>query len=206
MIRAMTTESARSARLTAVMREGERVKPLELFFDLVFVLVITQCTALMVAGLSWEAVGQGVLVLALLWWAWTGYAWLTSVVDPEEGSVRLALFGAMAALLLAALSLPEAFGENALEFALAYCAVRAGHIALFVLASQEDPGLRHAVSGLAGGTAVGCRPVDRRLVLRSRVAGGDLVARARDRPGRALPRLGRGLAAGSRATSPSATG
>jgi low temperature requirement protein LtrA len=156
MMPAVTTESARSARLTAVMREGERVKPLELFFDLVFVLAITQCTALMVEHPTWEGLAQGVLILGLLWWAWVGYAWLTSVVDPEEGAVRLALFAAMGAVLLAALSLPSAFGDGGLEFALAYCAVRAGHIALFLLASRDDPGLRHAVSGFAGGTAAGC--------------------------------------------------
>ena len=41
-------------------------------------------------------IGKGVLVLALLWWAWSAYAWLTSVVDPEEGGVRLVLVAAMA--------------------------------------------------------------------------------------------------------------
>jgi len=138
------------------MREGERVKPLELFFDLIFVLAITQCTALMVHEESWAGLGEGVLILALLWWAWVGYSWLTSVVDPEEGPVRIAIFGAMGALLLVALSLPDAFGDGALEFALAYCAVRAGHIALFLLASREDSALRHSVSGFAAGTAVGC--------------------------------------------------
>jgi low temperature requirement protein LtrA len=137
------------------MREVERVKPLELFFDLVFVLAITQCTTLMVDHPTWEGIAQGMLVLALLWWAWTAYAWLTSVVDPEEGSVRLALFAAMAALLIAALTVPHAFTDRALEFALAYGAVRAGHIALFVLASREDRQLRQSVSGLAAGTAAG---------------------------------------------------
>jgi low temperature requirement protein LtrA len=137
------------------MREVERVKPLELFFDLVFVLAITQCTTLMVDHPTWEGIAQGMLVLALLWWAWTAYAWLTSVVDPEEGSVRLALFAAMAALLIAALTVPNAFTDRALEFALAYGAVRVGHIALFVLASREDRQLRQSVSGLAVGTAAG---------------------------------------------------
>jgi low temperature requirement protein LtrA len=151
----MTVERARPSRMTAVMREGERVKPLELFFDLVFVLAITQCTTLMVEHISWEGLARGALVLALVWWAWTGYAWLTSVVNPEEGSVRIALFAAMAALLLVALTLPAAFGDDALEFALAYSAVRAGHIALFMVASRDDPGLRHSVSGLAAGTAAG---------------------------------------------------
>jgi low temperature requirement protein LtrA len=152
----MTTERARPSRLTAVMREGARVKPLELFFDLVFVLAITQCTTLMVEQASWEGLGEGALILALVWWAWVGYAWLTSVVDPEEGAVRLAIFAAMAALLLVSLSLPDAFGDGALEFALAYSAVRVGHVALFWLASRDDRALRSSVSGFAIGTIVGC--------------------------------------------------
>jgi low temperature requirement protein LtrA len=144
-----------SPRLSAVMRQGERVMPLELFFDLVFVLAITQCTTLMVAHPTWAGLGEGMLVLGLLWWAWTGYAWLTSVVDPEEGAVRMAIFAAMAALLVVALSVPEAFDQHALAFALSYGVVRAAHIALFVLASRDDPGLRHSVWGLAASTALG---------------------------------------------------
>ena len=129
--------------------------PLELFFDLVFVLAITQCTALMADEPTWAGLAKGMLVLGVLWWSWVGYSWLTSVVDPEEGSVRIALFGAMAGLLVAALCVPDAFGDSGLAFALAYGAVRAGHIALFVVASREDPGLRHAVWGLAASTALG---------------------------------------------------
>jgi len=141
-------------RLSATLREGERVTPLELFFDLVFVLAITQCTALMSHNPTWEGLAQGLLVLGVLWWSWVGYAWLTSVVDPEEGAVRLVIFGAMAALLLVSLCVPEAFGNLALAFALIYGVVRTAHIALFMLASPEDDGLRHSVLGLAGSTAV----------------------------------------------------
>ena len=70
------------------MRSGEQVSPLELFFDLVFVLALTQCTPLMSDDPTWEGSARGLLVLGVLWWAWVGYAWLTSVVDPEEGAVR----------------------------------------------------------------------------------------------------------------------
>ncbi|MFI4977448.1 MAG: low temperature requirement protein A [Solirubrobacterales bacterium] len=80
---------------------------------------------------------------------------LTSVVDPEEGAVRLAMFAAMAAFLVAALCVPGTFGSEALLFACAYAAVRAAHIVLFMLASREDPALRHSVLGLAGSTAIG---------------------------------------------------
>ena len=95
------------------------------------------------------------LVLGVLWWSWAGYSWLTSVVDPEEGAVRFAMFAAMAAFLIVSIAVPEAFGDLALEFALAYGAVRAAHIALFVLASRDDPDLRRSVAALAVSTALG---------------------------------------------------
>src|SRR3954465_7091228 len=150
-----TGTTGRSRRLEARLREEERVTPLELFFDLVFVLAITQCTALMAGEPTWRGVAKGVLVLGVLWWSWVGYAWLTSVIDPEEGSVRLAMFAAMAALLVAALCVPHVFDDTALLFACAYLVVRAGHICLFVIASRDDPGLRHSVTGLAISTAIG---------------------------------------------------
>src|SRR5918998_276690 len=141
--------------MTVVLRHGDTVSPLELFFDLVFVLAITQCTALMAADPTWRGIARGLVVLGLLWWSWVGYAWLTSVVDPDEGSVRLVLFAAMAALLVTSLCVPDAFGDLGLTFAISYGAVRVAHIALFVLASRDDPGLRHAVVGLGVSTAIG---------------------------------------------------
>ncbi|MFL5900167.1 MAG: low temperature requirement protein A [Solirubrobacterales bacterium] len=147
-------DEIRSSRLSAMLREGERVTPLELFFDLVFVLAITQCTALMSHHPTWSGMAQGLLVLGMLWWAWTGYSWLTSVIDPEEGAVRLVMFGAMAALLLVSLCVPEAFGSLALAFALIYGVVRTAHIALFMLASPEDDALRHSVLGLAASSTL----------------------------------------------------
>jgi low temperature requirement protein LtrA len=149
------TSSARIPHMTPVMRSEERVKPLELFFDLVFVLALTQCTALMADDPTWEGLVRGLLVLGVLWWSWVGYSWLTSVVDPEEGMVRFAIFAAMAGLLVAALCVPEAFDDNALLFACAYGLVRAAHITLFVVASRGDPGFRRSVTGLGIGTAIG---------------------------------------------------
>jgi low temperature requirement protein LtrA len=149
------TAPSHAPRLSAVMRSEDRVTPLELFFDLVFVLAITQCTALMASNPTWAGLGKGLLVLALLWWAWVGYAWLTSVVDPEEGVVRFAIFAAMAALLVVALCVPQAFGGEALLFAGAYGAVRSAQIGLFTVASRDEPELRRSVIGLAVGTALG---------------------------------------------------
>jgi hypothetical protein len=71
----MTTESA------------VRVSTLELFFDLVFVFSMTQVTALLTHDPSWHGVIRGALALAAVWWAWTGYAWLTSTLNVDEGGV-----------------------------------------------------------------------------------------------------------------------
>ncbi|HYQ78201.1 MAG TPA: low temperature requirement protein A [Solirubrobacterales bacterium] len=140
--------------MSATRREGERVTPLELFFDLVFVLAITQCTALMSHDQTWSGLAQGLLILGVLWWAWVGYAWLTSVIDPEAGIVRLVIFAAMAAMLIVSLCVQEAFGNLALTFALAIGFYRTAHIALFWLAGADDKDLQRSVIGLAVSTAV----------------------------------------------------
>src|SRR6266545_4363561 len=105
----------------------QRVTPLELFFDLVFVYAITQVTQLMSHDPTWRGVARGVLVLAALWWAWTGYAWLTNTLEPEEGQVRAGMFGAMAALLVVALAVPEAFESDAVLFGVDYLGALIGH-------------------------------------------------------------------------------
>jgi len=145
----------RARRLHAAQRHDNRVTPLELFFDLVFVLALTQCTALMAANPTWEGLAQGMLVLGVLWWSWVGYAWLTSVIDPEQIAVRLAIFAAMAAFLVAALCVPEAFGDRGLLFAGAYAIVRYSQLALFHIASEDDAALRRSLRGLGAGTTVG---------------------------------------------------
>src|SRR5689334_8723918 len=159
-------------RMTAVLRgDAERVMPLELFFDLVFVLAVTQCTALMSHHVGWASLGQGLLVLGVLWWSWVGYAWLTSVVDPEEGTVLVAMVAAMAALIVAALCVPHAFSSTGGLFAGAYAVVRGAHIVLFMVASRENPALRRSVVGLAGSTAIGVS-----LLVAASFAGGSLQA------------------------------
>jgi low temperature requirement protein LtrA len=128
--------------------EAKRVSPLELFFDLVFVFAITQVTALMAADPTWGGLGRGLLVLAAVWWGWAAYAWLTNEVDPDLPGVRIATFAAMIAMLIASLALPEAFGDHALMFALAYLAIRVLHIALFA-AGTEHATVREATRALA---------------------------------------------------------
>jgi low temperature requirement protein LtrA len=152
----MEASTERHHRISGIRREGERVTPLELFFDLVFVLAITQCTGLMSHDQTWSGLVQGLLILAVLWWAWVGYAWLTSVIDPEALAIRGVIFVAMAALLIVSICVQEAFDNLALTFALGIGVFRAAHIALFLLAGAEaeDEDLRHSVIGLGISTAI----------------------------------------------------
>ena len=133
----------------------ERVTPLELFFDLIFVFAITQVTGFVVADPTWAGLVKGLLVLGVLWWAWAAYAWLTNTINPEEGAVRIAMFAAMAAMLVASLAVPDVFGDDAFLFACAYAFVRISHLALYAIAGRGDRDLLAAIGRLAVGTAIG---------------------------------------------------
>jgi low temperature requirement protein LtrA len=67
-------------------QDEHRVTARELFFDLVFVFGFTQVATLLADDPSFAGLGRGVLVLAVLWWAWSAYAWLTNIVDPRTAS------------------------------------------------------------------------------------------------------------------------
>jgi low temperature requirement protein LtrA len=133
----------------------QRVTPLELFFDLVFVYAITQVTVLMSQELTWSGIGHGLLVLAAMWWAWTGYAWLTNTLEPEDSMARAGMFGGMAAMLVAALAVPNAFGVEAALFGAAYLLVRALNLLLFAVAGKRDQEFRRAVVRFAPTASVG---------------------------------------------------
>jgi low temperature requirement protein LtrA len=153
----------RHPRLLPVAEEA-RVAPIELFFDLVFVFSLTQVTALMAGDPTGRGMVRGLLVLALLWWSWVGYAWLANVVQAEEGLGRAAMMTAMAAMFVLAVAVPEAFDDRPggldgpVVVALAYLAVRILHLVMFVLLSGDDPGLRRQVwrfsPSVFGSTAV----------------------------------------------------
>ncbi len=115
-----------------------RVTALELFFDLVVVFAITQVTSFISLTPTWGGLARGLLLLGALWWAWAGYAWLTNIIDPEEGGIRVAVFGAAAAMLIVGLATPDAFGADGVVFGIAYFAVRAILLVLYAVAARGD--------------------------------------------------------------------
>ena len=108
---------------------------LELFFDLVFVFVITQVTALINPASGWAGYGRAALVLSLTWYIYNGFAWLTNNVAPTTLSTRLPMFAAMGCFLAMAVVVPEAFGNGAWVFALAYLTVVVIHAVQFARSS-----------------------------------------------------------------------
>src|ERR687897_273717 len=134
----------------------ERVTPLELFFDLVFVFALTQVTAFLSDHLTWLGMLQGAALLVVLWAAWGGYSWLTNAVPAEDViPARLLIFLAMAAMFVASLAVPDAFGRYGVLFGSAYVVVWLLQVLLYVLATGREPVQRRAMLRLAPGAVGG---------------------------------------------------
>jgi low temperature requirement protein LtrA len=137
----------------------QRVTPLELFFDLVFVFAFTQVTTVLSNNPTWSGLAHGLLILGVLWWAWASYAWLTNTVDPGLGAVSAAILVAMAAMFVAALAVPDAFGGHGVLFGVAFLIVTVMDLTLYALSTRHEPDLlaailRIAPSALAGAALI----------------------------------------------------
>jgi low temperature requirement protein LtrA len=128
----------------AVERE-QRVLPLELFFDLVFVFAITQVTASLYTDPSWTRLLEGCAILAVLWFAWSEYLWLGNTAASDEGPIRVVLLAAMGALLVVSVAVPHCFGRDALIFGVGYLVVTALHIVAYAVFARGEPALLTAV-------------------------------------------------------------
>ena len=138
----------------AVERE-HRITPLELYFDLVFVFAFTQTTAVISEDTSWAALGRGLLILAAVWWAWASYAWLTNTVDAGRDEVLAAVLVAMAAMFVAALAVPDAFGSHGVVFGVAFLIVAVMHLALYALSARSEPELFVAILRIVPSSLLG---------------------------------------------------
>ncbi|CAN5382177.1 low temperature requirement protein A [soil metagenome] len=121
-------------------RDGHhaRVGFVELFFDLVFVFAITQISHTLLANLTWLGALQAAMMTAAVWWAWIYTSWVTNWLDPERVPVRLCLVALMASGLLLSTSLPQAFVQKGLWFAIAYVLSQAGRSAFMLWAARDD--------------------------------------------------------------------
>src|SRR4029450_9577149 len=129
--------------------EERKTSYLELFFDLVFVFAFTQVTSLILEDTSPQGFARAALVLAMVWWAWSAYAWMTHAIDVETVVTRLIIFAAMAAAFFMALAVPDAYQDEAAWFAVAYFVVRILQSTLFAWGVRDDPGNLRATFRLA---------------------------------------------------------
>jgi low temperature requirement protein LtrA len=122
-----------SADATEHRGDGDelRVSTLELFFDLVFVFTLTQLSSLLQHDISPAGVVHVVLIFVVLFWMYGGYVWLTNHVPPVTTSRRVLLISGMAGFLVCALSIPRAFGADAITFGLGYMVVVVVHAGLY---------------------------------------------------------------------------
>jgi low temperature requirement protein LtrA len=117
--------------------EAPRVSTLELFFDLVFVFTITQLTTLLLGDLTVHGLACALLVIGLIWWMYSGYAWLTNAVPPDRPSRRLPLLAGMAGFLVMSLAIPRVFVGGGTAFAVGYAVVVVVHLAMYTRAGSR---------------------------------------------------------------------
>jgi low temperature requirement protein LtrA len=130
--------------------DGEqRVTNVELFFDLVYVFAITQLTRFLVDNLNWQGALHALLLLFAVWWAWIYTAWVTNWLHPDARTVRVALLGVMLASLVVSATLPDAFGERGLVFAVTYVIMQLGRTLFVIVAVRREPALRRNFQRIA---------------------------------------------------------
>ena len=131
----------------------KRTSPIELLWDLVFVFAITQVTTLLSHNLSWAGFGRSMLVLALVWWAWSAFVWAANAEEADSEVLRAVLLSALVLVFIVALALPRAFRDEAPLFACAYAGVRLLHLALYADASRRGSASWRVIASFA--TTVG---------------------------------------------------
>jgi low temperature requirement protein LtrA len=128
--------------------ETHRATPFEVFFDLVFVFAFIRVMTFMAQSPTPLMLAQGLVLLLLLWWPFTNYAWLANQVRADVGLVRAGLVVVMAAIFVAALVIPHAWRHGRqtvaapLTLALVYIVIRAVFLALVWHISAGTPRLR----------------------------------------------------------------
>ncbi len=119
-------------------KEEQRTSYLELFFDLVVVLAITQVSTLIVDDPTAAGFGRAALMLAMIWWAWSGYAWMTNAIDIDSLLIRLVFLAGMGAMFFMALAVPKAYGGQGLWFVVPYLLVRMIQLVIHPLGVRDD--------------------------------------------------------------------
>lgn len=115
-----TTDRDPERRVSPEDGSEKRVSWAELFFDLVFVVAITQMSALIERDHTWAGLLRALVVFVPIYWTWVGTAVQTNLQDTSRPLLRLRIFAIALAAIFMALSLGAAYGRLGLVFAIAY--------------------------------------------------------------------------------------
>lgn len=134
-----------------LVESGRRATNLELFLDLVFVFAVTQVAGVLGADLTPEGVVRGLLLAWLVWWLWSQFAWLGTVVDLDVHPIaRFLVLAAVPPTLLIAVALPYAHEDDGgLAFAAAFLVVQWWCLAIQGQAMWSNAVTRRAWLGYA---------------------------------------------------------
>src|SRR5262249_37925153 len=121
-------------------------------WDLAFVFAITQVSAFLVHHLTWKGCYHGMVLLALVWWAWSAFVWATNAEEEDSVVMQLALVSALLLIFIAGLAVPGAFGDEATLFAVTYAGVRLIHLGLYVNAAYRGNARWESIVGFSAAT------------------------------------------------------
>lgn len=141
--------------------ESHRVAtPLELFFDLVFVVAIAQAANGLHHAVTelhpFEGLLGYLLVFFALWWAWMAFTWFASAYDCDDTPYRLLVFVQISGALLLAAGIPALFEQRVANIAVigGYVVMRVALIVQWLRAAASDPERRTTAYRYAAGLAV----------------------------------------------------
>ncbi|HET9170129.1 MAG TPA: low temperature requirement protein A [Actinospica sp.] len=153
-LRAPRPKGAVGARDSA---EHHRVStPLELFFDLCFVVAVGQAGRELAHAVGQDRVGHGVAAYAAVffavWWAWMNYSWFATAFDPDDVPFRLATFVQIAGSLVIAAGVPRAFEHRDFTVVvIGYVIVRLAFASQWLRVYRDNPELRGLAARWGGG-------------------------------------------------------
>jgi low temperature requirement protein LtrA len=144
-------------RLLTLADEGERhASWLELFFDLVFVVAITELSSQLVTDHSAGGFLRFAALFIPVYVAWQGYMAYATRFDTDDLAFRAAYFAAMLAIAAMAVLIDDvARGEHSAGFAVAYVVLRSIMLALYWRAWRAVPEARALIRFYGFGYAVG---------------------------------------------------
>lgn len=134
--------------------------PLELFFDLVFVVAIAQAAAGFHHAIAANHAAEGMLsflmVFFAIWWAWMTFTWFASAYDPGDVPYKLAVLVQITGALIVAAGIPAMFEAHAPNGATVggYVVMRLAMVAQWLRAAASDPERRTTALRFAGGITV----------------------------------------------------